>query len=698
MMDDNTLFDECGKISALLNERKEDDARNMLIQLLDKVQKQKLPYTDFLNHLIRETGLFPYFKSDSADWKDALAYEMFKADVGGNKEVALHREQSVVLKKLLGGINLAVSAPTSFGKSLIIDAFIAIKKPKNVVLIVPTIALMDETRRRLYRKFSRDYEIITQSDSSLGSQNIFILPPERALAFSGIITNIDILVIDEFYKASVELDSERAPAVIKCIMEFSSKSAQRYYLAPNISYLVDNPFTKDMEFYPTEFNTVFLNKTDYCSQVKNFPETKSTIFLDVLKKNPGKTLVYAGTFTEIKKLNEIYLSSQIVRNRSALLDSFSEWLVKNYEPDWGLSNLVKNGVGMHNGRMHRSLAQIQVKLFDEKDDGLNDLISTSSIIEGVNTTAENVVVWKNKNGNKKLNFFTYKNIVGRGGRMLRHFVGNAFFLDKTPKEEETQLSITFPEETILNPDLLETFDVSKENLEIIKKQQYDIELELGKESFANLKDDFYSLDVKKKSVSHIIRNLKDKASKWNGLSHLNSNDPNQWDFCLKQILFLMHSIGDVDAVNRIAAFVKALSHNWDKSIAEILESVSEYDFGIDDFFEWEKKITYNFVQFFSLFNGLQKNILKQGHDISPFIQRMKSAFLPPVVLQLEEFGLPRMISKKIHNAGVINFEDDSLTTKSAIKKFDEIGKNQICQIKSLDSFDKYIVDFFYDGI
>lgn len=74
----------------------------------------------------------------------------------------MHREQSAILKKLINGKNLAVSAPTSFGKSFIIDAFIAIKKPKNVVIIVPTIALTDETRRRLHKKFSGNIKLLQQ--------------------------------------------------------------------------------------------------------------------------------------------------------------------------------------------------------------------------------------------------------------------------------------------------------------------------------------------------------------------------------------------------------------------------------------------------------------------------------------------------------------------------------------------------------
>ena len=96
---------------------------------------------------------------------------------------------------------------------------------------------------------------------------------------------------------------------------------------------------------------------------------------------------------------------------SKLLNDFSKWLSKNYSYNWALTNLVKRGTGIHNGRLHRSLSQIQVKLFEEKSGGLNNIISTSSIIEGVNTSAENVILWMNKNGRSGLNDFTYRNII-----------------------------------------------------------------------------------------------------------------------------------------------------------------------------------------------------------------------------------------------------------------------------------------------
>ncbi|WP_338401289.1 DEAD/DEAH box helicase, partial [Erwinia amylovora] len=152
------IFDTCRKISVLIQKNNETEARNTLIKLLDYHYRNELDYNPFVNHLIRKLGLYPYLRVNTSDWQDRLIYEAFKVDVGLKFPVTLHREQSLVLKKLINGTDLAISAPTSFGKSFIIDAFISIKKPTNVMIIVPTISLTDETRRRLHRKFSAEYK------------------------------------------------------------------------------------------------------------------------------------------------------------------------------------------------------------------------------------------------------------------------------------------------------------------------------------------------------------------------------------------------------------------------------------------------------------------------------------------------------------------------------------------------------------
>ena len=206
------VFENCQIINKLLIDNKENLARQKLIQLLDYHKKKSLIYTPLLNHLIRETGLFPYLEPETSDWQERFIYDAFKVDVGEQIPLTLHREQSFLLKNLLDGKNIAVSAPTSFGKSFVIDAYIKIKKPKNVLIIVPTIALTDETRRRLYKKFAHEYKIITTSDVQLEDKNIFIFPQERAINYINVVDEFDIIIVDEFYKASSNFDKERSPS------------------------------------------------------------------------------------------------------------------------------------------------------------------------------------------------------------------------------------------------------------------------------------------------------------------------------------------------------------------------------------------------------------------------------------------------------------------------------------------------------
>lgn len=272
---ENIIFEQSKKINDLLIANKENDARQELIKLLDFHEANQIKYTPLINHLIRETGLFPYLEPETSNWEERFVHEVFKVDVGENEPLTLHREQSMLLKQLLEGKNIAVSAPTSFGKSFVIDAFIKIKKPKNILIIVPTIALTDETRRRLYKKFASDYKIITTTEVEPADKNIFIFPQERAINYLNKIERFDIMIIDEFYKASKNFDKERSPSLIKAIIQLGNKSEQRYFLAPNISSLGENPFTKEMEFIKLDFNTVFLDVKELYQEIGKDEEKKN---------------------------------------------------------------------------------------------------------------------------------------------------------------------------------------------------------------------------------------------------------------------------------------------------------------------------------------------------------------------------------------------------------------------------------------
>ena len=79
------IFDTCHIINEYLIGNKEVQARNELIKLLDYHERNEIEYSPLVNHLIRETGLYPYLKADSANWEDRFVDEIFKVDIGGKQ-------------------------------------------------------------------------------------------------------------------------------------------------------------------------------------------------------------------------------------------------------------------------------------------------------------------------------------------------------------------------------------------------------------------------------------------------------------------------------------------------------------------------------------------------------------------------------------------------------------------------------------
>lgn len=692
------IFEECSAINSLLQANEAHEARSRLICLLDTLGKTEQAYTPLLNHLIRESGLYPYLEPETSSWQDRFVYESFKVDIGQDMPVTLHSEQSLVLKHLLDGDNLALSAPTSFGKSLIIDAYIAIKKPKNVLILVPTIALTDETRRRLNKKFSAEYKIVTTSDVELGEKNILIFPQERAIHYSDKIEQLDLLVVDEFYKASRAFDKERSPALLKAMLKLGEKATQKYYLAPNIADLNDNPFTKGMTFLRMDFNTVFLEKHEEYKHINKDVQKKNDALLRILGKHETKSLIYAGSYPGVDSVTTLLIDNTD-KEDSPLLSDFSTWLSTNYHPNWKLTNLVKRRVGIHTGQLHRSLSQIQVRLFEEESDGLQTLVSTSSIIEGVNTSAENVIVWSNKKAHLKLDDFTYRNIIGRGGRMFRHFVGKIYILEEPPAPADIQLELTLPDELLADVDD-EKYkqELTKEQLAKLLHYKEEMAQIMGDDSFDRLRNKGALISSDTELIAAIAFEIKNDSKLVRSLANLHALSNDYWVWTLCKVLKLVPGGWDA-SYTKFAEFVKVLSGNWSLSIPDLLEQLSEHDITIEAFFKMERNATFKLTALLNDINVIQKEMAPEHNvDISPFIAKLSKAFLPSCVMELEEYGLPRMLAKKIHASGLVDFEDEKLDLHSAINLLRELQPNIIERLEGLDSFDRYVLNYFFDGI
>lgn len=690
------IFEECAQINALIENSNKAEARSMVVNLLDKLRRDGNEYTPLINHVIREVGLFPYIDPKTALWEDQVVVEAFKANVGDETPVTLHSAQSHVLKRLLLGDNIAISAPTSFGKSFIVDAFIAIRQPENVVMIVPTIALADETRRRIEHKFSHKYKIITTTDATITERNIFIFPQERSFAYLDKLEKIDMLIVDEFYKASSMFADDRSSSLLSAIIELGRISRQKYYLAPNIHKIADNVFTQGMQFMRlTDFKTVITKAAKIYEKRRsdeNVDEFKKNNLVNILQNNTAKTLVYAGSYNNINKVSTI-LADNLPHKETSLLRDFNDWLKVNYGDSFSLCQLSERGIGIHNGKMHRSLSQIQVKLF-ECTEGLDTIISTSSIIEGVNTQAEQVIVWSNKNGLHKFDYFTYRNIIGRAGRMFKYFVGKVYLLEEPPVQENTTLTIDFPDEVAESLDSEDPgIEINQEQNNHIKEYEEFMMNALGAENFRQIR----KLSIFKSCDPRILKSLIEKLKanpNWpRGYAALAATNTYNWR---EPVLDVVSLLGD-NMARLIKIAIWKMPDNWTRSIAEVYSELS--DISYEDLFSAERYLSYNLCSTLSVINILKKSFDPTSPDISLFIGRAANAFLPKLVYQLEEYGLPRMISRKIQNSGLINLEDDSVEISEIIKQFNNIGREKVIQgLNNLLPFDKFIINYFYDGI
>lgn len=704
-------FEQLKEINILINENKESKAREELIKLLDKEQK---PYSALLNHLLREVGLYPYIDNRNANWKDNFVCDLYKVNVGEKDDKVLHREQGAVLKELLTGNNIILSAPTSFGKSFIIDALISIKSPNIVLIIVPTIALMDEARRRLTNKFANEYKIVTTPNESIENKTILIFPQERFFGYIEQLNNIDLFIVDEFYKVSKDFDSERSDILLKAIMEAGEKSKQRYYLCPNIKSIKDiehNQFASNMKFIAElNFNTVATNLVDYSGRITGSAEQKKEKKINILnnlveqieeKNSNAKTLIYAGSYTGIDVICHNIEEHTSIENRS-ILNDFSNWLSKNYLDSMTLVQYVKKGIGIHNGQLHRSLTQLQTWLFNLPDDGLQYIVSTSSLIQGVNTSAENVIMWQRRNGSGNLKPLDFKNLIGRSGRMFKHFIGNVYLLEKPIKEKETFLELEFSDNTQADIDL-QTYDeyLTNNKKEKINSLKVKFASLLGVKSFDDvIKNNSFKSSNWTKLYS-IAQTIKENSSDWRQLRWLNSDDSNQWKSVIVHILFSSRTMSEHGFdYYKFADYIINAANNWERKLSEQLHDLQIINIDINDYFRYERKMTFDFSSLINDINILQKYLLPEENiDISAYATKLSYAFLPPCVYYLEEYGLPRTISKKIANSRMIELENTERKVSEVLADFLTVGINNLIEnIPDLDSFDIKILNYFYKGI
>jgi len=643
-----------------------DIGREFVIRVLEEQDNLAHDYREIIDDLAMQVGLYPYVsRLSDLSLRNALMHAAHRAD-GVMGDFVLHSSQARVLRRLMAGESVILSAPTSFGKSLLIDIIISAKEFDNVVLIVPTLALVEETRRRMSR-FIDKYSIITSGNQKITNKNIFVFTQERFLSMEGEIPEIDFFAIDEFYKLSISKDGGRSTLLNQAFLRLSNTGAQFYLLGPSIKAIPDIVREKlNCKFLVEDFHTVAI-ELNFLKKKPNKEESLAKLLDEI----DGQTMIYCQSPASTRKLLKSYLSlRKIETTKDEELLEAAKWTSENYHDKWLVSIALLHGIGIHHGKLPRSLGRFMIRAFEEGK--LNVLLCTSTLIEGVNTAAKNVVVYDNKLNRKSLDLFTFNNIKGRSGRMFRHFVGNIFVFDAPPQEE-----LPFVDMPAINPgentpsSLL--ISLSPENIPpfLMEKVEALVNQEILPVSLLRNNSSIepeYLLETAKYLLGLNVRDL-EKFS-W-------SSKPQYEDILLTSQVIWEQLGGAVSARQSSMFSAKMMtlwvwklyaSRNVPRFRKDMIHSQIERNIPPDDAVEnvlsflrgWA---SFNYPKYLiALCEVINHVLLSRGLrscNYTPFAATIEHLFQPSSFSALEEYGLPTEISEKLLK-GKLFSKDDGL--------------------------------------
>jgi|TARA_R100001143_G_scaffold23196_1_gene24058 hypothetical protein len=596
-------------------------------------------YREPFSALARACGLWNYIDKEAAAEPDLLLAEAVTVPELDN--ITLHREQVEALNDLLAGRNLILSAPTSFGKSLLIDALLASGKYKRVAIVLPTIALLDEFRRRLRRRFRNNFSVVMHpSDTADPEAPTIFLGTQERLIHRGDLGSLDLTVVDEFYKLDPGRKDDRSLTLNAAVYKLLNRSKQFFFLGPNIDGVRFAEGGKwKFEFLRTKFSTVAVDTYD----LRKSDDKENRLLDEIGDDSNWPALVFVSSPDRANKIANLAAKGMAVSDTAA---AFSQWLADNVGAKWALVYTVKYGFGVHHGRLPRAIASQMVRLFNDKT--LPVLFCTSTLIEGVNTAAKTVLIF-DKNINKApYDFFTYSNIKGRAGRLGQHHVGKVFLFNEAPEHEEMQVSPTlFADEESVPLDYivqLEEQPARKATDDRVTAVRDALGLEpaglrlaasLGLESAHAIKDAVvkalkagakiqwsgHPTYPKLQAVVNVICAVR-KSTEFGAFS------PNQ-------LTYLIHALRKAPSMRE---FLLEQDANYQGSPE-----------GYDTIFRFLRACEYGLPQWFSLVETFVHSF-GGGADYTFFVQSLSRWFKPEELKNLDEEGIPIQISERFYES------------------------------------------------
>ena len=458
-----TEYDVLSCINRYAVSKDPQEAIQLLNRLLANDSSESIVWAQMIMANCQLFGFQSYgVKIDKDFFPDACRMKILMNSYRAQQFEYLNSGQLSLLNDLQQNKKILVSAPTSFGKTSLVNEHIIANHNtfSNIIFVLPTNALIDELYDKyvaINKRYGLTYNLTTTPSLAPKSHNIAFLTPERFLMLNSINKNledINLIVMDEMNKIinndnTLEGIDDRSARFRRAAEVIASSGKRCIFLSPytynlrpsmqnfvnkygikvvnrNIDYINHDVYDVHTK---TKVNKLFDTAVDFGS---NRPiATKVSALLEQL--HGQQTIVYVRCPSDVEKIiNSYHISCPIDTNASSQdkerLIAFMKHLESTYIADgvekWKVIQALEHGIGVHIAPMPRYVKKELVRLFEKKI--IKTMIVTTSFVEGVNTNAENIIVTSGSAGRTQLGNIDLLNIIGRAGRFGKSPTGKIF--------------------------------------------------------------------------------------------------------------------------------------------------------------------------------------------------------------------------------------------------------------------------------
>ena len=524
----------------------------------------------------------------------------------------------------------------------------------------------------------------TTQPASNEKGNIFLLTAERVLEYPHL-PEIDFFVLDEFYKLSAKRDDERSDILNNAIYLLLKKHRASFmFLGPNIES-ISNGFaeTYNAEFYKTAYSLVANEEIDYYSQYegqfgrsgqkKLFKER--TLFELLYSLRQEQTLVFCSSPAKVRNLSKKYSAFLQEKGTQQILPlPLVEWIEKNIHKQWCLTDCLNYKIGIHDGALPRHITTSIIDYFNNED--LNCLFCTTTIIEGVNTSAKNIIYFdKTKGKDTPIDFFDYSNIKGRAGRMMVHFVGKIYNFNPPPPKEDIIVDIPFFEQNPVSDEVLINLNLDEIKHPDSEQNQY----------IQNLPEDIKAL-IQRNGVT-----VRGQENIINTLMHLSNFALVNWTGypTYKQLEYILGLAWDnlikpgetTNPMTKAKLVKQTFDYSQHKSLQVLIKNTFDYYKKLQQYSGWENIdildeaikdsfqtlrhwFEYKVPKWLTVVNSLQEYVCQKKHIASGsylfYANLIENDFLSPNLTLLLEYNVPISAIRKIERFLPSDINEDSV--------------------------------------